>query len=164
MIEFSGNARIHLDSFLSVFNIAGLPENYYYNGMVNENFLTFTSFIEGKKTLLVMQRSAEQTDKIMIAGRLSNEEDTFVDGAVIAAARSLPSWSDGDIPPSPSRERKAVKELQEECRQMLAAFPTTTEKDQKMLGTPCSPCLLPKLTASLAYRITGEWPKTQSDF
>lgn len=74
-----------------------------------------------------------------IAGRLSNEEDTFVDGAVIAAARSLPSWSDGDIPPSPSRERKAVKELQEECQRMLAAFPTTSEQDQKILGTPCSP-------------------------
>ncbi|CAK9327267.1 unnamed protein product [Citrullus colocynthis] len=115
MIEFSGNARIHLDSFLSVFNIAGLPENYYYNG------------------------------------RLSNKEDTFVDGAVIAAARSLPSWSDGDIPPSPSRERKAVKELQEECRQMLAAFPTTTEKDQKMLDS--MPQATRTLEASIKYRL-----------
>jgi hypothetical protein len=31
-------------------------------------------------------------------------------------------------------ERKAVKELQEECQQMLAEFPTTSEEDQKMLG------------------------------
>lgn len=140
MIEFSSNACIHLDSFLSVFNIAGLPENYYYNGMVDENFLFVYLFYKGKR-LLVIKQSTEQTDKITIAGRLSSKEDTFVDGAVIAAARSLPSWSDGDIPPSPSRERKAVKELQEECQRMLAAFPTTSDKDQKMLGTPCSPCL-----------------------
>ncbi len=31
-------------------------------------------------------------------------------------------------------ERKAVKELQEECQQMLAEFPTTSEQDQKILG------------------------------
>ncbi|XP_022156038.1 protein PLASTID TRANSCRIPTIONALLY ACTIVE 14 isoform X2 [Momordica charantia] len=115
MIEFSGNSRIHLDSFLSVFNIAGLPEEYYYNG------------------------------------RLSNKEDNFVDGAVIAAARSLPSWSDGDIPPSPSRERKAVKELQEECQQMLAAFPTTSEQDQKMLDSISQPTRT--LEASIKYRL-----------
>lgn len=115
MIEFSGNARIHLDSFLSVFNIAGLPDGYYYNG------------------------------------RLSNEEDTFVDGAVIAAARSLPSWSDGDIPPSPSRERKAVKELQEECQRMLAAFPTTSEQDQKILDS--MPQATRTLEASIKYRL-----------
>ncbi|XP_038876975.1 protein PLASTID TRANSCRIPTIONALLY ACTIVE 14 isoform X3 [Benincasa hispida] len=115
-IEFSSNARIHLDSFLSVFNIAGLPENYYYN-----------------------------------AGRLSDKEDTFVDGAVIAAARSLPSWSDGDIPPSPSREKKAVKELQEECQRMLAAFPTTSEKDQKLLDSMSQATRT--LEASIKYRL-----------
>uniref|UniRef100_A0A1S3B0Q7 SET domain-containing protein n=1 Tax=Cucumis melo TaxID=3656 RepID=A0A1S3B0Q7_CUCME len=118
MIKFSGNACIHLDSFLSVFNIAGLPENYYYNA---------------------------------IAGRLSKKEDTFVDGAVIAAARSLPSWSDGDIPPSPSRERKAVKELQEECQRMLAAFPTTSEKDQKLLDSMSQATRT--LEASIKYRL-----------
>ncbi|KDO77211.1 hypothetical protein CISIN_1g011639mg [Citrus sinensis] len=31
VIQFSGDARIHLDSFLSVFNISGLPEEYYHN-------------------------------------------------------------------------------------------------------------------------------------
>nr|POE92382.1 protein plastid transcriptionally active 14 [Quercus suber] len=98
VIQFSGNARIHLDSFLSVFNIAGLPEEYYHNS------------------------------------RLSNDGDTFVDGAVIAAARTVPTWSDGDVPPIPSLERKAVKELQEECQQMLAEFPTNSEQDQKLLG------------------------------
>ena len=51
-----------------------------------------------------------------LAGRLSNDGDTFVDGAVIAAARTIPTWSDGDVPPIPSMERKAVKELQEECQ------------------------------------------------
>lgn len=33
VIQFSGNVRIHLDSFLSVFNIAGLPEEYHHNSM-----------------------------------------------------------------------------------------------------------------------------------
>lgn len=69
-----------------------------------------------------------------LAGRLSNSGDSFVDGAVIAAARTIPTWSDGDVPPIPSMERKAVKELQEECQQMLAEFPTTSEQDQKLLG------------------------------
>ncbi|KAE7996417.1 hypothetical protein FH972_001144 [Carpinus fangiana] len=99
VIEFRSNARIHLDSFLSVFDISGLPEEYYHNS------------------------------------RLSNDGDTFVDGAVIAAARTIPTWSDGDVPPIPSMERKAVKELQEECQQMLAEFPTTSEEDQKMLDS-----------------------------
>lgn len=71
---------------------------------------------------------------ILEAGKLSNEGDSFVDGAVIAAARTLPTWSDRDMPPIPSLERKAVKELQEECLQMLAEFPTTSEQDQKILG------------------------------
>ncbi|XP_057812006.1 protein PLASTID TRANSCRIPTIONALLY ACTIVE 14 [Salvia miltiorrhiza] len=97
VIQFSGKARIHLDSFLSVFNISGLPEEYYHNS------------------------------------KLSYDEDSFVDGAVIAAARTIPSWSDGDIPPIPSAERKAVKELQEECHQMLAEFSTTAEQDEEIL-------------------------------
>lgn len=69
-----------------------------------------------------------------VAGHLSNDGDTFVDGAVIAAARTIPTWSDGDVPPIPSMERKAVKELQEECQQMLGEFPTTSEQDRKLLG------------------------------
>ncbi|KAK6150249.1 hypothetical protein DH2020_017774 [Rehmannia glutinosa] len=97
VIQFSGNARVHLDSFLSVFNISGLPEDYYHNS------------------------------------KLSNDEDNFVDGAVLAAARTIPTWSEGDIPPIPSMERKAVKELQEECQQMLAEFSTTAGQDQQIL-------------------------------
>ncbi|KAL6970845.1 Protein PLASTID TRANSCRIPTIONALLY ACTIVE 14 [Sarracenia purpurea var. burkii] len=99
VIQFSGNAKIHLDSFLSVFNISGLPEEYYHNS------------------------------------QLSNDGESFVDGAVIAAARTLPTWSDGDVPPIPSVERKAVKELQKECHQMLAEFPTTSEQDQQILDS-----------------------------
>ncbi|XVF88247.1 hypothetical protein PTKIN_Ptkin19aG0034200 [Pterospermum kingtungense] len=98
VIPFSSNAKIHLDSFLSVFNISGLPEEYYHNSQLADN------------------------------------GDNFVDGTVIAAARTLPTWSDGDVPPIPSMERKAVKELQEECQQMLARFPTTSEQDQKLLA------------------------------
>ena len=69
-----------------------------------------------------------------VAGRLSNDGNTFVDGAVIAAARTLPTWSDGDVPPVPSAERRAVKDLQEECKQMLAGFRSTSKQDQKALG------------------------------
>lgn len=70
----------------------------------------------------------------LVTGQLADNRDNFVDGAVIAAARTLPTWSDGDVPPIPSMERKAVKELQEECQQMLAQFPTTSGQDQKLLG------------------------------
>ncbi|KAI3921088.1 hypothetical protein MKX01_036067 [Papaver californicum] len=76
IIQFNSNARIHLDSFFSVFNISGLPEEYYHNR------------------------------------RLSNSGDNFVDGAVIAAARTLPTWSDGDIPSS----RVQKERLQESYR------------------------------------------------
>ena len=69
-----------------------------------------------------------------MAGFLSDKGDTFVDGAVIAAARTLPTWSDRDVPPVPSVERNAVKELQEECHRMLAQFSTTSKQDQKLLG------------------------------
>ncbi|GAV75045.1 SET domain-containing protein/Rubis-subs-bind domain-containing protein [Cephalotus follicularis] len=115
VILFSGNARVHLESFLSVFNISGLPEEYYYN-----------------------------------TGQISNDGDTFVDGTVIAAARTLPTWSDGDVPPIPSLEKKAVKELQEECQRMLAEFPTTSEQDQKILDS------MPEartLEAAIKYRL-----------
>ncbi|KAF3450076.1 hypothetical protein FNV43_RR06155 [Rhamnella rubrinervis] len=115
VIQFSGNARIHLDSFLSVFNISGLPEEYYHNS------------------------------------RLSNNSDTFVDGAVIAAARTLPTWSDGDVPPIPSMERKAVKELQDECQQMLGQFPTTSKQDQKTLDS--LPQASRTLEAAIKYRL-----------
>lgn len=69
-----------------------------------------------------------------VADNLSNEGDTFVDGAVIAAARTLPTWSDGDVPPVPSAERKAVKTLQDECQKMLSGFATSSKQDQKLLG------------------------------
>ncbi|XP_004487894.1 protein PLASTID TRANSCRIPTIONALLY ACTIVE 14 isoform X2 [Cicer arietinum] len=115
VIKFSGNAQIHLDSFLSVFNISGLPEEYYRNEV------------------------------------LSNAGDTFVDGAVIAAARTLPTWSDGDLPPIPSTERKAAKALQEECKQMLAEFATTSKQDQKFLDS--SPESTRTLDAAIKYRL-----------
>ncbi|TQD98351.1 hypothetical protein C1H46_015952 [Malus baccata] len=115
VIPFSGNARIHLDSFLSVFNISGLNEEYYHNS------------------------------------RLSNYGDSSVDGAIIAAARTLPTWSEGDVPPIPSMERKAIKELQEECRQILAAFPTNSKQDQKILDS--MPDASRTLAAAIKYRL-----------
>ncbi|KAB2079567.1 hypothetical protein ERO13_A05G011700v2 [Gossypium hirsutum] len=110
-IPFSSNAHVHLDSFLSVFNISGLPGEYYHN----------------------------------------NKGDNFVDGAVIAAARTLPTWSDGDVPLIPSMERKAVKELQEECQQMLAQFPTTSAQDQKLLDS--MPEARRTLESAIKYRL-----------
>lgn len=116
VIRFSGNSKIHLDTFLSVFNISGLPEEYYHN-----------------------------------TGRLSHDGDNFVDGAVIAAARTLPTWSDRDLPPIPSMERKAVKVLQDECHQMLSEYPTTSEQDSEILD------LMPQasrtLEAAIKYRL-----------
>ncbi|KAG9439026.1 hypothetical protein H6P81_019191 [Aristolochia fimbriata] len=114
-IQFSGNAQIHLDSFLSVFNISGLPEEFYHNT------------------------------------ELSSGEDPFVDGAVIAAARTLPTWSDGDIPPIPSAERKAVKQLQEECREMLAKFSTSSGEDQQILDS--NPEMSRTREAAIKYRL-----------
>uniref|UniRef100_A0A2P2LEU1 Uncharacterized protein LOC103932400 isoform X2 n=1 Tax=Rhizophora mucronata TaxID=61149 RepID=A0A2P2LEU1_RHIMU len=115
VIPFSGNARVHLDSFLSVFNISGLPEEYYHNS------------------------------------QLSDKGDTFVDGAVIAAARTLPTWSDGDMPPVPSTERRAVRELQQECQQMLAKFPTTSKEDEQLLDSMTE--ARRTLEAAIKYRL-----------
>ncbi|GMI92833.1 plastid transcriptionally active 14 [Hibiscus trionum] len=115
VIPFSGNAHIHLDSFLSVFNISGLPGEYYHNS------------------------------------QLADKGDNFVDGAVIAAARTLPTWSDGDVPPIPSMERKAAKELQEECQQILAQFPTTSAEDQKLLDS--MPEARRTLETAIKYRL-----------
>ncbi|KAI3922819.1 hypothetical protein MKW98_006950 [Papaver atlanticum] len=115
IIQFNSNARIHLDSFLSVFNISGLPEEYYHNS------------------------------------RLSSSGDNFVDGAVIAAARTLPTWSDGDIPFVPSSERKAARELQEECQQMLSEFSTTPDQDQQILDS--MPQARRTLEAAIKYRL-----------
>ncbi|XP_020240721.1 protein PLASTID TRANSCRIPTIONALLY ACTIVE 14 isoform X2 [Asparagus officinalis] len=116
VINFSGNAQIHLDSFLSAFNISGLPEEYYHNSLLS-----------------------------------SEEDDNFVDGAVIAAARTLPTWSNRDMPPVPNTERKAARELQEECRQMLAKFPTTSDEDQKILDN--NPDASRTREAAIKYRL-----------
>ncbi|XP_057971507.1 protein PLASTID TRANSCRIPTIONALLY ACTIVE 14 isoform X1 [Malania oleifera] len=142
-IQFSGNAQIHLHSFLSVFNISGLPEEYYHNSMdLAIYFLDNPSlhqhgcmhrhtYIYSNSGLAFLSMRSCLTS---MAGRLLDGVDNFVDGAVIAAARMLPSWSDGDVPPIPSMERKAVKKLQEECQQILSKFPTTSDQDQKILG------------------------------
>ncbi|XP_024159090.1 uncharacterized protein LOC112166469 isoform X2 [Rosa chinensis] len=76
------------------------------------------------------------------AGHLSSGGGTFVDRAVIAAARALPIWSDGGCASNSSMERRAIKELQEECRQMLAAFPTNFKEDQNILGKPATRILI----------------------
>ncbi|VAH11455.1 unnamed protein product [Triticum turgidum subsp. durum] len=98
-INFSSPAKIHLDSFLSVFNIAGLHDELYHN----------------------------------VA--LTSGESTFVDGGVVAAARTLPTWSDGDLPAIPSVERKSAQALQEECRKMVESFSTTIQQDEEILDS-----------------------------
>jgi len=70
----------------------------------------------------------------LLSAALSSVETDFVDGAVVAAARALPTWSDGDVPAIPNVERKSAQALQEECRQMLDSFSTTIEQDQQILG------------------------------
>lgn len=130
MVKFSGNAKIHLDTFLSVFNISGLPEEYYHNSMVPLIFLSWVIIIILKIIIIIQFFVC-----LFVADQLANNRDTFVDGSVIAAARTLPTWSDGDTPPIPSLEKKAVKELQEECKKMLSGFPSTSKQDQKTLGT-----------------------------
>ncbi|KAJ1264309.1 hypothetical protein BS78_09G253800 [Paspalum vaginatum] len=99
LINFSSPAKIHMDSFLSVFNIAGLHDELYHNSA------------------------------------LPSVETRFVDGAVVAAARALPTWSDGDVPAIPSMERRSAQALQEECRQMLDSFSTTIEQDEQILDS-----------------------------
>lgn len=98
-LDFSGNAKIHKDSFLSAFHIAGLPDEYYFNDYAVES------------------------------------GDDFFDGDLLAIARSLPFWSEKDLPFLPSAEKAAVKELQEECLDLLNAFPSTLEWDLELLGS-----------------------------
>ncbi|XP_010672874.2 protein PLASTID TRANSCRIPTIONALLY ACTIVE 14 isoform X2 [Beta vulgaris subsp. vulgaris] len=114
-LSFSGDSRIHLDTFLSVFNITGLREEYYHSS------------------------------------QLAKGGDNFVDGAVIAAARTLPTWSDGDVPIIPSIERKAAKELQEQCQECLAKYPTTSKQDQRILDTTTDPRRT--LEVAIKYRL-----------
>uniref|UniRef100_A0A0E0L6D5 SET domain-containing protein n=1 Tax=Oryza punctata TaxID=4537 RepID=A0A0E0L6D5_ORYPU len=99
LINFSSDAKIHLDSFLSVFNIAGLHDELYHNAA------------------------------------LTSGENNFVDGGVVAAARTLPTWSEGDVPAIPSLERKSAQALQEECHTMLESFSTTIQQDQEILDS-----------------------------
>ncbi|CAN1828573.1 Protein PLASTID TRANSCRIPTIONALLY ACTIVE 14 [Linum perenne] len=124
-IPFSGNSRIHLETFLSAFNISGFPEEYYHN---STNLSSLHSFVE-------------------VAGR----GDSFVDGGVIAAARTLPTWSENDVLPLPTVERRAVKELKEEFQQMLAQYPTTSKEDQKILDSMEEPRRT--LEAAVMYRM-----------
>ncbi|XP_074275651.1 protein PLASTID TRANSCRIPTIONALLY ACTIVE 14 [Silene latifolia] len=115
VISFTGDSRIHLETFLSVFNITGLPTEYYHNS------------------------------EIAVDG------GNFVDGAVIAAARTLPTWSDRDVPPIPSEERKAAKELQQQCQEILFRYPTTSKQDERILAS--TPDARRTLEAAIKYRL-----------
>ena len=58
-----------------------------------------------------------------------------MDGYLLAVARNMPFWSEGDLPFLPSAESMAVKGLVRECTMMLNAYSTTMETDLKLLGT-----------------------------
>ncbi|CAI5997076.1 unnamed protein product [Closterium sp. NIES-65] len=60
--------------------------------------------------------------------------DPFVDGALVAALRCLPTWTNGDVPAVPSEELQAVRWLQQRCWEQLGAFPTTLQQDEAVLG------------------------------
>ena len=70
----------------------------------------------------------------MLAETDSENEDPFIDGAVLAAARILPTWVDKDLPYIPSTEIRSACDIQHECQQLLDAFPTTLEEDIRILG------------------------------
>jgi hypothetical protein len=72
--------------------------------------------------------------KHVYAEAAAEEVDPFVDGAIIAAARTLPTWTDKDLPYIPSTEMRSACEIQHECEQLLDAFPTTLEEDIQLLG------------------------------
>eukprot|EP00271_Cylindrocystis_brebissonii_P007397 TRINITY_DN20894_c0_g1_i1.p1 TRINITY_DN20894_c0_g1~~TRINITY_DN20894_c0_g1_i1.p1 ORF type:complete len:526 (-),score=90.07 TRINITY_DN20894_c0_g1_i1:295-1872(-) len=80
------------------------------------------------------------------------EKVAFLDGSVIAMARALPLWQEGELPPLPSLERQAALQLQDECRELLGRFPTTWEEDRELLelhGHPRSA----RWTAAIKYRM-----------
>lgn len=71
-----------------------------------------------------------------MSGKVSYDKDRFADGPVLAAARTIPSWSHVDIHPSiPSTVRKDVNELRQDCEQELEEFCyNCVDLDQQILG------------------------------
>ncbi|OWM85720.1 hypothetical protein CDL15_Pgr029143 [Punica granatum] len=121
-----------------------------------ERFIWAVSVAQSRCIDMQMRIGALVQDANMLipyAGHLSSlgGGDTFVDGAILAAARTLPTWSDRDVPPIPSLERKAAKELQEEGQKMLLAFPTTSQQDQKILDS--MPEARRTLVSAIKYRL-----------
>lgn len=43
VIHFSGNSKIHLDTFTSIFNISGLPDELYHNGRILKKEIRISS-------------------------------------------------------------------------------------------------------------------------
>lgn len=71
-----------------------------------------------------------------MSGKRSYDKDRCADGPVLAAARTIPSWSHVDIHPSvPSTVRKGVNELRQDCEQELEEFRyNCVDLDQQILG------------------------------
>eukprot|EP00850_Spirogloea_muscicola_P005018 SM000022S07232 [mRNA] locus=s22:650020:664623:- [translate_table: standard] len=72
-------------------------------------------------------------DEYYLSSAGAEEPDLFVDGNLFAAARNLPTWLDGDMPPLPSLERASAAELAYACKRLLDSFPTSLEEDEALL-------------------------------
>lgn len=59
--------------------------------------------------------------------QLEKDKDTFFDEAVIAAAKTLPTWENRDVIIIPSLDRKAAKELQEQMPRNSCQIPHNIE-------------------------------------
>ncbi|CAI5475291.1 unnamed protein product [Closterium sp. Yama58-4] len=79
--------------------------------------------------------------------------DPFVDGALVAALRCLPTWTNGDVPAVPSEELRAVRWLQQRCREQLGAFPTTVEEDEAVLESEGTENKSARWWAAIKYRM-----------
>ncbi|GJP49705.1 hypothetical protein CLOM_g8885 [Closterium sp. NIES-68] len=79
--------------------------------------------------------------------------DPFVDGALVAALRCLPTWTNGDVPAVPSEELRAVRWLQQQCRQQLGAFPTTLQEDEAVLELEGTEDKSARWWAAIKYRM-----------
>lgn len=83
----------------------------------------------------------------MLAETDLDEKDSFVDGAVLAAARTLPTWVDKDLPYIPSKEMRSACDIQHECQQLLDGYPSTLEEDIRIFGIT----FLPKIPGDFKF-------------
>ncbi|CAM6094608.1 unnamed protein product [Calypogeia fissa] len=136
----------------------------YAHSMPSELFMQYYGFSSSKNPFEVVKFSGKakiHRESFLSAFNLSDiskdvsytgpEEDErgVIDGAVLAAARALPTWSEEDLPFLPSQEIKAARNLKQECKQLLQTFPTTLDEDRFIYDS----CTDPRLQAAVKYRM-----------